>query len=88
MQKWDLDFNLNILYLTFTEGVNTSFSPAGIGIQNDETSANTSVILTTNRRVQAIGLDQSAFLVYLTSFDINTLKLESVARGPGQFVDT
>lgn len=81
---WDLDLNVGVLTLYFSEQVSSDFSPRGIRIQNQDPSSG--VTLTTDTTVEPV-LDSflmpnSTFIVFLDISDVSQLKETNFGQDP------
>lgn len=75
---WDLNINLGVMILYFSEQVFPAFSPAGLKLQNDMTSPTSIITLTTSTAFTPIddgfGAPNSSFRVVLGNNDLTLLK--------------
>jgi hypothetical protein len=81
---WDLDLNSGALTLFFSEQVSPNFSPQGIKIQTQDSSAE--VILTTDTivdpRLDEFLKPNSSFTVLLNNADMSRLKVTNFGQDP------
>ncbi|CAM9797047.1 unnamed protein product, partial [Ectocarpus fasciculatus] len=79
---WNLDLNLNVLTLAFTENVSSVFSPVGFKVQDDDMNPNVTVVLSatdSDFRYVAAELEMYYYVeVTLSYFDMINLRLSGL----------
>lgn len=87
--SWELDMNSGVIILTYSDSVNSSFSPAdGIGVQDSRYETTNSFNLTTSSKVQAYSADNRQFYIVLSGEDVNTLKISGIVSSSNVFLTT